>query len=67
MTVRELMAVLSTKDPAAAVVVTWETTCHELDPDSVYVSADGDVVIDADGNSYKEKIVTVPGWLRNVP
>jgi hypothetical protein len=65
MTVRELIAALSTYvDANPRVVVTWETTVHEIDEDQVYLSADGDVVIDADANAYKEKIMTQKGWTR---
>jgi hypothetical protein len=65
MTVRELMAALSKHDADRRVVVTWETTIHDLDEDQVYLSADGDVVIDGDGNSYKERITTQKGWTSN--
>lgn len=63
MTVRELIAVLSKyADVNPRVIVTWETTIHEVDEDQVYLSADDDVVIDADANAYKEKIMTQKGW-----
>jgi len=66
MTVRELIAALSKHaDANPRVVVTWETTIHNLDEDQIYLSADGDIVIDADGNAYKEKIMTKKGWTRN--
>lgn len=66
MTVRELIAVLSKHtDADRRVVVTWETTIHDIDEDQIYLSADGDVVIDADANAYKEQIVTKKGWTRN--
>lgn len=65
MTVRELIDALSNYVEANPnVVVTWETTVHEIDADQIYVSADGDVVIDADANAYKEKIMTQKGWTR---
>lgn len=64
MTVRELIAVLSKHDADRRVIVTWETTIHDLDEDQIYLSADGDVVIDADANAYKERIMTVKGWTR---
>lgn len=65
MTVRELIAALSTYAEANPnVVVTWETTVNEIDGDQIYLSADGDVVIDADANAYKEQIVTQKGWTR---
>lgn len=65
MTVRELIAELSKHNPDRRVVVTWETTIHNVDEDQVYLSADGDVVIDADANSYKERITTQKGWTSN--
>lgn len=67
MTVRELIAVLSRHaDANPRVITTWETTIHDLDEDQVYLSADGDVVIDADANSYKKQITTTKGWTRSV-
>ena len=66
MTVRELIDALSKyADANPSVIVTWETTVHEIDEDQVYLSADGDVVIDADANAYKEKIMTQKGWTRS--
>lgn len=66
MTVRELIAALSKHvDANPRVVVTWETTIHNVDEDAVYLSADGDLVIDADANNYKEQIMTRPGWTRS--
>jgi len=66
-TVRELIAVLSRHaDANPRVITTWETTIHDLDEDQVYLSADGDVVIDADANSYKKQITTTKGWTRSV-
>ncbi len=62
MTVRELVAALSKHEPDRRVVVTWETTIHDVDEDQIYLSADGDVVIDGDGNSYKKNITTEKGW-----
>lgn len=65
MTVRELIAVLSKHAEAnPPVLVTWETTIHTLDEDQIYLSADGDLIIDADSNSYKEQIMTIKGWTR---
>lgn len=66
MTVRELIASLSKHQPDAEVLVTWESTFHQVDEDQIYVSADGDVMIDADANSYKEQIMTYKGlsWTR---
>ena len=67
MTVRELIEVLSKHDPDCRVVTTWESTIHDLDDDEVYLSADGDVVIDADANSYKEQAMTTKGWTNPTP
>lgn len=66
MTARALIAALSKHRPDAEVLVTWESTFHQVDEDQIYVSADGDVVIDADGNAYKEQIMTQKGlsWTR---
>ncbi len=66
MTVRELIDALSKHAEAnPRVVVTWETTIHDIDDDQIYLSADGDLVIDADANSYKEQIMTQKGWTKN--
>jgi hypothetical protein len=62
MTVRELIEELSKHRPDAEVLVTWETTFHTIDIDQIYLSADSDVVIDADANAYKERIMTQKGW-----
>jgi hypothetical protein len=63
-TVRELIEALSKHRPDAKVLVTWETTFHTIDEDQIYVSADRDVVIDADANAYKEQIMAQKGWTR---
>ena len=65
MTVRDLIAALSKHaDANPRVITTWETTIHDLDEDQVYLSADGEVVIDADANSYKKQIMSTKGWTR---
>jgi hypothetical protein len=62
-TVRELIAALSKHVEAnPEVLTTWETTFHTIDEDQIYLSADGDLVIDADANAYKEQIMTEKGW-----
>lgn len=64
MTVSELIDALSKHaDANQRVVVTWEGTVHDVDEDQIYLSADGDVVIDADANAYKEQIMTKKGWM----
>ena len=66
MTVRELIAALSKHaDANPRVIITWETTVHDIDEDEIYLSADGDLVIDADANSYKEDFMTKKGWTRS--
>lgn len=66
MTVRELIFVLTKyAETNPRVVTTWETTIHDLDEDQIYLSADGDIVIDADANSYKERIMTTKGWTQS--
>lgn len=68
MTIRELAAVLAKHIEAGAsdveVFVTWEATIHQLDDDEVYLSADGDLVIDGDANVYKDRITSEKGWTR---
>ena len=59
MTVRELIALLqphAEKNPDAQVCVTWEGTRSELQPDEVYTSFRGELVISGDGDRYKETI-----------
>ena len=51
MTVAELIAELQRRKPDALVLVTWETTVHEIEPEFVYESLEGDVMIDADYGS----------------
>lgn len=63
MKVRDLIAELSKHAEAnPQVIVTWETTINDIDTKHIYLSADGDLVIDADGNQYKERIMTQKGW-----
>lgn len=65
MTVRQLIDLLSKHVEAnPEVLITWESTCHEIYEDSVYLSADGDLVLDGDADSYKKQIMTIKGWLR---
>lgn len=65
MTVLDLITALSKHmDANPRVITTWETTIHDLDEDQIYLSADGDLVIDADANSYKKQIMTLKGWTR---
>ncbi len=54
MTVAELVEVLRRYPPDTRVQVTWETTVHEIDEDAVYLTPYDGLLIDADGNAYKE-------------
>jgi hypothetical protein len=55
MTVKELIRELKKFSSDLEVKATWESVIVELNPDNFYVSKDGILLIDADGNSYKEK------------
>lgn len=55
MTVKELIFELQKRDPHAEVRVTWEGVIQAIDAENIYCSADGVVLIDGDGNSYKEQ------------
>jgi hypothetical protein len=57
-TVAELMAVLEQHDPQARVVGTWEGVFAEI---HVYEGADGTVLLDVDGESYKDRFQQ-DGW-----
>jgi hypothetical protein len=65
-TVRDLIFALAKyAETNPRVVTTWESTIHDLDEDQIYLSADGDLVIDADANSYKAQIMTTKGWTQS--
>lgn len=53
MTVAELIAALTAYPPEADVLVTWESTFHDV---SVYQAKNGAVIIDGDGDFYRERI-----------
>jgi hypothetical protein len=57
MTVGELMQNLHTIKRDAPIKVTWEGTTQSLNPESIYVTPDGTVIIDADKNRYKESFL----------
>lgn len=42
------------------VKATWQGTLEELDPSRFYLSKDGDLLIDADGNDYKADLAADP-------
>lgn len=42
------------------VEVTWESTTRSIDPDNIYLSSDGLLYIDADGNFYKGRFAVDP-------
>lgn len=53
----ELVGVLLTHRQDAKVLTTWENTVHDVYPDSVYVDKNGIVIIDADGNHYRDVLI----------
>lgn len=61
MTVKELIAELERHDPNATVLVTWEGTVHEIEPDLIYVSRrhGGALLIDGDTGYYKAQFTSV--------
>jgi len=58
MNIEELKGILNLYDSNAQVMVTWESIFCEIDVDSIYKAPNGVIVIDADGNFYKERIVS---------
>jgi len=58
MTVAELIAELQKHPPESPVVGTWEGVFAEV---HVYRGADGTVLLDVDGNSYKDRFQQ-EGW-----
>ena len=53
-TVRELINWLSEYPPDTPVRITWEGILRDVDNSTIYMSHDGVLLIDADGNLYKE-------------
>jgi hypothetical protein len=53
-TVGELIEVLKEFDPKTPIKVTWEGTIQTLFKDSLYLSYNNVLMIDADNNDYKE-------------
>jgi hypothetical protein len=66
MTITELISVLArqkAKHGDLEVIVTWETTTHDIGPENIYLShcyrdeiEERVLIIDADENSYKEAL-----------
>lgn len=42
------------------VIGTWEGTDHEIDTDNIYMTKNGNLAIDVDGNSYKNSCAVDP-------
>lgn len=57
MKVSELRAILASHNPNASVEIQWEMTFHEIGEDNIYLAAEGTVILDADGNFYKKRIM----------
>lgn len=57
MKVKELIEVLQTHNPEAAVFVTWEGMFRTLEPSHVYSGPKDTVFIDGDESHYKEDII----------
>ena len=63
MIISELIATLQVrleKHGDVTVVTTWEGITVKIDPSSIYLSKDGSLFIDADGNSYKNEFAVDP-------
>lgn len=54
LTVRSLIDILLTFPQDMKVCTTWESTINGLEKQNIYVSRFGVLLIDADGNCYKE-------------
>ena len=53
MKVSDLVKLLRKYQDASVVKVTWEGQVIPIDPENIYLSADGVLLIDADDNCYK--------------
>ena len=54
MTVKELIDLLQQYPPYLEVAVTYESVVKNLNSTNLYVSADGVLLLDADGNFYRD-------------
>ena len=57
MKVHQLIFALVKYGVMAEVQIQREMTFHEIGEDSIYLSAEGTVILDADGNFYKKRIM----------
>ncbi|MDD5510620.1 MAG: hypothetical protein PHI12_07420 [Dehalococcoidales bacterium] len=58
MNIDQLIDELKKYPGKSQVLVTWEGTEHELETDMVYQVTSGVVMLDADGNFYKEDYIS---------
>lgn len=56
MTTEELIEQLKLY-PGRTVVITWEGTANEIGPENIYLAHDGRLILDADDNFYRERII----------
>lgn len=56
MKVGELVKLLQGYRQDEEVVVTWEGVLSGIEGSNIYLAANGNVIIDADGNCYKQRI-----------
>ena len=60
MNVGELIEILSLYPQDMKVLITWESTTQALQKQNIYISKEEHLVLDADGNSYKEEFAKDP-------
>ncbi len=53
-TIKELIDILCKFPIDTKICITWESTINSLEKENIYMSKWGVVLLDADGNSYKE-------------
>ena len=58
MKVMELIEALNKYPQNLEVLITWESTFSDLDNEKIYQAKDGTVILDADENFYKERIMS---------
>lgn len=60
MNVRELIEMLSLYPKDMKVIITWESTLKSIQKENIYVSKEGHLYLDSDGNFYKEDFAKDP-------
>lgn len=58
MKVKQLIEILQNQNPDASVKVTWEGIFRDISLSGIYRNPRGTLMIDADENSYKKRILS---------